>query len=266
MVPKFEAWKHPVFRDLREAFLTRFATLVAQKKSKTHLLSIRQGRDETLRQYLARFTEESHKVEGFDDKDDIMAITEGVRTSDFLKSIVGKVPRCMVELMTRARTYMGIEDYLDGRDGRKSGGQGSRRRDDQDGDRPDPRKRRNKGGQAPNGRSLPGPRPSHVDSFRKFSTFTPLNTPPERILALHRDKLGSPTPLTKDPAKRDRNKFCEYHQDHGHLTSECYQLKRQIEALIQDGKLKEYVLRTIGTAAARDERPRQERKGPASSH
>ena len=86
---------------MREAFLARFATLVAQKKSKTYLLSIRQGRDETLRQYLARFTKESHKVEGFDDKDAIMAITEGARTSDVLKSIVGKVPWDMAELMSR---------------------------------------------------------------------------------------------------------------------------------------------------------------------
>ena len=85
-----------------------------------------------------------------------------------------------------------------------------------------------------------------------------------RILALHRDKLGSPTPLTKDPARRDQSKLCEYHQDHGHLTSECYQLKRQIEALIQDGKLKEYILRTIGTAAAHGGRPRQGKKGPAT--
>ena len=75
-----------------------------------------------MRQYLARFTEESHKVEGFDDKDAITAITEGARTSDFLKSIVGKVPRDMAELMSRARTYMGIEDYFDDRDSRKSGG------------------------------------------------------------------------------------------------------------------------------------------------
>ena len=95
----------------------------------------------------------------------------------------------MAELMLRARTYMGIEDYLDGRDGRKSGGQNGRRRDDQDGDSPDPQKRMNKGGQAPNGHSLPGPRPSHADSFRKFSAFTPLNSPQEQILALHRDKL-----------------------------------------------------------------------------
>ena len=96
----------PSFWGLREAFLARFATLVAQKNLKTYLLSIRQGRDETLRQYLARFTEESDKVEGFDNKDAITAVTEGARTSDFLKSIVGQVPRDMAELMSRARTYM----------------------------------------------------------------------------------------------------------------------------------------------------------------
>ena len=254
----------PSFRALREAFLARFATLVAQNKSKTYHLSIRQGRDEILRQYLARFTEESHKVEVFDDKDAIAAITEGARTSDFLKSIVGQVPRDMAELMMRARTHMGIEDYLDGRDGRKSGGQSSRHREEQDEDRPDPRRKRSRGGRAPNGRPLSDLRSSHVDNFRALSTYTPLNTPQERILALHRDKLGSPAPLAKDPAKRDRNKFCEYHQDHGHLTSECYHLRRQIEALIQDGKLKEYVLRTVGAAAVHEGRPRQGRKGPAT--
>ena len=35
-------------------------------------------------------------------------------------------------------------------------------------------------------------------------------------------------------------------------------------ALIQDRKLKEYVLRTVGTAAVHEGRPRQGRKGPAT--
>ena len=93
MVPKLKTGEHLVLPGLARGILARFATLVAQKKSKTYLMSIRQGRDETLRQYLARFTEESHKVEGFNDKDAITAITEGARKSDFLKSIVGQVPR-----------------------------------------------------------------------------------------------------------------------------------------------------------------------------
>ena len=161
---------------------------MAQKKSKTYLLSIRQESGETLRQYLAHFTEESQKVEGVDGNDAITAITEGARTSDFLKSIVGWVLRDMAKLMTRTRTYMGIELYLDGQ---KGSGQGNRRQDDRDEDRHEPRKMRHNGGLTPNGHSLPGQRQPRADSFRKFSAFTPLNTPPERILALHRDKLGT---------------------------------------------------------------------------
>ena len=41
-----------------------------------------------------------------------------------------------------------------------------------------------------------------------------------------------------DPATQERIKFGEHHLDHGHLISECYQLKLKIEALIQDEKLK----------------------------
>ena len=63
------------------------------------------------------------------DNDAIMAITEGVRESDFLKSIVGQVPASMAELMARVRTFMGVEDYLDGRRGQEPN---SRRRSNRD--------------------------------------------------------------------------------------------------------------------------------------
>ena len=65
---------------------------------------IRQENDETLREYLSRFLEESHKVQGFNDKDAIIVITERAKTSVFLKSIVGKALRDMVELMVKAKT------------------------------------------------------------------------------------------------------------------------------------------------------------------
>ena len=44
-----------------------------------------------------------------------------------------------------------------------------------------------------------------------------------------------------DPNKRNRNKYCRFHRDHGHDTDECFDLKQQIENLIRQGKLRNFL-------------------------
>ena len=44
-----------------------------------------------------------------------------------------------------------------------------------------------------------------------------------------------------DPNKRNKNKYCHFHKDHGHDTDECFDLKQQIENLIRQGKLRHFV-------------------------
>ncbi|GKF49845.1 hypothetical protein Tco_0143096 [Tanacetum coccineum] len=39
------------------------------------------------------------------------------------------------------------------------------------------------------------------------------------------------------PEKRNMNKFCDYHQDRGHNTNDCYHLKKQIEEAVASGRL-----------------------------
>ena len=125
------------FKDLKDMFLARFATSMVQKKTKMYSWLIRQENNESLRQYLTRFTAESNKVDRFDDSDAITAIIEGLRIGDFLKSVVDRVPYTMAELMNRAKTFMGVEDYLDGR---RSSHQSSRRRDESGNEPSNPRK------------------------------------------------------------------------------------------------------------------------------
>ena len=43
-----------------------------------------------------------------------------------------------------------------------------------------------------------------------------------------------------DPNKRNRNKYCCFHKDHGHDTNECFDLKQQIENLIRQEKLRNF--------------------------
>lgn len=95
---------------------------MVQNKSKMYLWSILQGSGESPRQFLARFTKESKKVDKFDDDDAITATIKGTRTSDLLKSMIGQVRESIVELMARAKTFMlVVEDYFDRRRGQEYG-------------------------------------------------------------------------------------------------------------------------------------------------
>ena len=53
--------------------------------------------------------------------------------------------------------------------------------------------------------------------------------------------LKWPEKIKGDPNKRNWNKYCCFHRDHGHDTDECFDLKQQIENLIRQGKLRNFL-------------------------
>ena len=77
----------------------------------------------------------------------------------------------------------------------------------------------------------------------RFTSFTPLNTLIDQVLMQIKDEgaLTFPGKLKGDPSKRSRDKYCHFHHDHSHDTSDCYDLKQQIEAHIRQGKLQRFV-------------------------
>jgi hypothetical protein len=50
-----------------------------------------------------------------------------------------------------------------------------------------------------------------------------------------------PPRMRTPPEKHNNQKFCEYHNDHGHQTEDCMVLRKEIELLIQNGKLVKFV-------------------------
>ncbi len=44
----------------------------------------------------------------------------------------------------------------------------------------------------------------------------------------------------KDNDRRDRSKYCNFHEDYGHETEKCWNLQKEIERLIKGGSLLEF--------------------------
>ena len=53
--------------------------------------------------------------------------------------------------------------------------------------------------------------------------------------------LKWPEKMKGDPNKHNKTKYCRFHRDHRHDTDECFDLKQQIENLIRQGKLKNFL-------------------------
>ncbi|MQL90010.1 hypothetical protein Taro_022586 [Colocasia esculenta] len=94
---------------------------------------------------------------------------------------------------------------------------------------------------------------------RPFTEYTPLTVAPEQILAEIREEpyVRWPPRMCSDPRRCNQDKFCRFHRDHGHDTSECRQLKDEIESLIKCGYLGGYVRRNENRARPREQTPDQ---------
>nr|GEV05912.1 reverse transcriptase domain-containing protein [Tanacetum cinerariifolium] len=77
----------------------------------------------------------------------------------------------------------------------------------------------------------------HSRDDRGPNRFSPLTRTPKEILAAEANKFQPPPPMVTPVEKRNGNKICDFHNDKGHSTDECIQLKKQIEELVRAGKL-----------------------------
>ncbi|GKA04615.1 reverse transcriptase domain-containing protein [Tanacetum coccineum] len=75
----------------------------------------------------------------------------------------------------------------------------------------------------------------------KPDKFSLLTKTPKEIFALEKKKFKVPPPMVTPAEKRDPNKFCEFHEDIGHNTDECMQLRRQLEEMIKSEKLSQFI-------------------------
>ena len=76
------------------------------------------------------------------------------------------------------------------------------------------------------------------------------------------EALTYPGKLKGDPNRRSKDKYFRFHQDHGHDTTDCYDLKQQIEALIKQGKLQRFVRNERTDQPPQERNPRRDNERP----
>ncbi|GMN45070.1 hypothetical protein TIFTF001_014262 [Ficus carica] len=199
------------FQQLADSFSAAFMGSKARKLGASHLFSIKQGDSKMLKAYLQRFD----------------------------KAVVQAEPPTFGQLRGIAWKHAEADEYVRGRgleaqvQTRLPGRKSDRNQLDR--------------GKAPAASSRKEPRSSPKTPAGKFHQYTPLVTTVENVLYQVSSKglLRDPRPIQTDRTRRNPNKYCHFHKDVGHKTKDCIQLRDQIEALIRDSHLREFVERVI---------------------
>ncbi|XP_058103347.1 uncharacterized protein LOC131246898 [Magnolia sinica] len=176
------------------------------------------GNKELPRDYIARFNEQALLVEDYDNKMALSAMFSDLKEGKFTFSIGKNSLTTLAELINRVQKYTNAEEFFN-----------TRRNIQVSNKKPDDR--------APRDR-WPSRRPEG-----KFRSYTPLNTSAEQILLDIRGQrlLNWPVCMKTNAENRDKSKYCRFHRDYGHNTSDCVDLKDEIETLIHNGHLCQYI-------------------------
>ena len=102
------------FRDLSIAFVSHFIGARTYRKPSYHLLTIKQGSQESLRSYVQRFNAASLKVDIPDEKFAITAfiVGLGIQSKDLMFSISKNPQTSMAEVLAKAEKYINGEEAL----------------------------------------------------------------------------------------------------------------------------------------------------------
>ncbi|GMN64580.1 hypothetical protein TIFTF001_033649 [Ficus carica] len=234
------------FKQLADAFAAAFLSSKTRKLGASHLFGIKQGETEALKKYLERFDRAVVQVESCTDKTMMQAFREGVKDARLVWTLAYDRPPTFAQLRGIAWRHAEADEYVRGR-GLASGehsrlpGRKSEKCQADHG-----RQDKGKAVVVDNSGSNPSPR----TPAGRFQQYTPLVTTIEHVLnqVTGRGLLRDPPPLRADRARRNQNKYCNFHKDVGHDTKDCIQLRDQIELLIRDGHLREFVERIITLA------------------
>nr|XP_019702910.1 uncharacterized protein LOC109505143 [Elaeis guineensis] len=98
------------FAQLEHSFVAHFSTSQKPPRTSDSLFSLKQGENETLRHFVARFNAATLEVRGLNEDMAVSAMKRGLRSSRFTYSLDKTLPRTYAELLERAYKYMRADE------------------------------------------------------------------------------------------------------------------------------------------------------------
>ncbi|RRT78330.1 hypothetical protein B296_00001264 [Ensete ventricosum] len=233
------------FDLLTKEFELNFLASARPKPTTASLLGLAQGSDESLSQFVGRFTSQVQGIPDVHPSLAIQAFLMGLKPSRFFWSLIERPPTTVPEMLQRAHQYIAAETLVAGkRDESKH-----------------PRAEQPRG--HPSG--LPKRREDRSGMLPSRPPLIPLNSTRTEIFFQIREKglLKAPNPMKTHSERRDKRTYCRFHREYDHDTEECRDLRYQIEDLLRHGHLRRYVRdqsSLLDSRPPRDPSPRP--KGP----
>ncbi|XP_043694089.1 uncharacterized protein LOC122644770 [Telopea speciosissima] len=229
------------FTDLGRAFLAHFVSSRVHKKTVANLLAIKQRPDESIRGFLTRFNKEALELRNLDQMVKFQSLRSRIRDVELKKSLIMDEPGDMYELFSRCEKYIKLAKVLVAEKEDKTEKKAQEKKEETPQEVGAKRSRDDKDGKKKkDDRKAWVPKMADLESEPDYTALTHTRA---HILNEIKDQvtLCWPAKMVKPTHERNKNKYCHFHQDHGHDTEECRQLKNEIEALIQRRRLSRFV-------------------------
>ncbi|KAM0025726.1 putative retrotransposon gag domain, aspartic peptidase domain superfamily [Helianthus debilis subsp. tardiflorus] len=224
------------FANLVNLFNNQFSCSRKFERLTTDLYRITQGHNESLRDYITKFSKESLDIPNLDMATTVEAFKMGLlRDSLFYDDLVMTPCRNLDEVRTRALRFIRLED--DKRIQERQVGSS---------------KQEKQGSSFKSNKFKSYNRTDNqnvhaVDQEEDDEDYPPISEycfsvdSHELILAMPNlgGKARWPRKNDKPTGAKDKSKWCAYHEDFGHLTEECIALRKEIGYLLSKGHLKE---------------------------
>ncbi|XP_028547719.1 uncharacterized protein LOC114578584 [Dendrobium catenatum] len=245
----------PSFVKLAKVFVEQFVANRRIAKDSSHLSGIRQNEGESLKEYFQRFSTEARQIPGVDPELLRGVFLGGLRPGPFYSALMRDTVHSYADLIHRVEAQISADEAINAHkkqfeqiSGKRKGAPGMDNSFSQ-------QKKHGKN-------NLPHRSPSPRREPRQEKEYTPLNTSQANVLMAIRDQENVKWPHPLKPNVGNQEQYCHFHRSRGHTTEACWQLKEEVERLIRQGYLRQFIKNTptrdeVGPTGGQNQQQRQ---------